>query len=327
MDKKITEAEKQDRYKNARTQDWYDSIWKTVGKCVFCDLKDKYILHEENGVVLTINIFPYIDGQMMAIPRRHVKSTNELTVLEWETMRKFGYIAKKLFKKVHKHKAMWSLVKTGVLAQGTVADHLHMHFIPFDQTDLAMWNYRDLKFAPLENVGLYKKQVKEFFKSKIKFEEKYETKTSLDIICDVVIQNENEEILFQERKEEYKFDPDILTLPGGHVDNPRNGLINELAREVKEEIGLDINITDLKLVDSRVSYLKLKEKSKYMKVKYPYKKEFLWNTYFLKIKNSEIKNLVAGDDCEKIIWLDLKELNNNERITKEIKSLLKILPN
>ena len=47
----ITEQEKQQLYKNARTSDWYDDIWKTVGKCVFCDLREKYILFEENGMV------------------------------------------------------------------------------------------------------------------------------------------------------------------------------------------------------------------------------------------------------------------------------------
>jgi len=35
---------------------WYDKIWKTVGKCVFCDLKKKYIVAEIDGMVLTMNM-------------------------------------------------------------------------------------------------------------------------------------------------------------------------------------------------------------------------------------------------------------------------------
>src|SRR5687767_14013400 len=92
--------------KSARTSGKYTEIWQNTGKCVFCDLKEKYILHEENGVALTINLYPYIDGQMMAIPKRHLSSPKELTSEEWETMRKFSYIAKKLIKKAHKHKGM-----------------------------------------------------------------------------------------------------------------------------------------------------------------------------------------------------------------------------
>src|SRR6185295_12686208 len=99
--------DEQDKKRNARTSGEYTQIWQNTGKCVFCDLKDKYIIHEENGIVLTINIYPYIDGQMMAIPRKHITSPKELTELEWDTMRKFNYLAKKLMKKVHGYKGMW----------------------------------------------------------------------------------------------------------------------------------------------------------------------------------------------------------------------------
>jgi diadenosine tetraphosphate (Ap4A) HIT family hydrolase len=166
--------DEQEKMRMARTQEWYDTIWKTVGKCVFCDLKDKYILYEENGVVLTVNIYPYIDGQMMAIPRRHLASPKELTSEEWETMRKMNYLAKKLIKKVHGHKGMWSLIREGGdNAQMSVSDHLHMQLIPFDAKDLCTWNYRELKNTPIRNAKLYKEQAEEMKKIIEKFERKY----------------------------------------------------------------------------------------------------------------------------------------------------------
>ena len=73
------EREKQEYYRDARTGGYYGKIWTTVGKCVFCDLREKYIVHEENGVVITVPLFAYIDGNLMIIPRRHVKSIKELT--------------------------------------------------------------------------------------------------------------------------------------------------------------------------------------------------------------------------------------------------------
>lgn len=148
----------QEKMKMARSEDWYDEIWKNVGKCVFCDLKDKYILFEENDIVLTINLYPYIDGQLMAIPRKHLQSPKELTDEQWNTIRKMNYIAKKLVKKVHGIKGLWTLIREGgENAQMTVTDHLHVQFIPFDKKDLCKWNFRELKFTPLENVDLYKK--------------------------------------------------------------------------------------------------------------------------------------------------------------------------
>jgi diadenosine tetraphosphate (Ap4A) HIT family hydrolase len=168
------EQKKQEYYRDARTGGYYGDIWTTVGKCVFCDLKDKYIFHEENGMVLTVALFPYIDGSSMIIPRRHVKSTKELTASEWETARKFMYIAKKVIRKVHNLKEIQYVMRDGgALVNSTVQDHLHIHCIPFDAPDLSTWNYRKLQYTPLENADLYKQQAKTIAKLDNKFEAKY----------------------------------------------------------------------------------------------------------------------------------------------------------
>lgn len=322
---KLTEEEKQEMYKNARANAWYDHIWKNVGKCVFCDLKDKYILHEENGIVLTINIYPYIDGQMMVIPRKHISSIKELSELEWETMRKFSYIGRKLIKNVHKHKAMWNLTREGgENAQMTVTDHLHMQLIPFDNKDLCNWNFRELKYTPLQNVSLYKNEVKDIIKNKNKFEKKYSNKTLLPIVCDLIIKNDNNEILFQERSNNTKIYPNLITLPGGHVENLDERFELDLIREVKEEINLEIDIKDISLIDSRSSSLNFINSSKYLNSEIPTYKTFIWNTYLLN-KQVNVRKLKAGDDCKKILWIPLKEINDNERISIQLrKTILKL---
>ncbi|MGD0284754.1 MAG: hypothetical protein ABSB12_04140 [Candidatus Saccharimonadales bacterium] len=85
MKKKLSEQQKQIIYRDARFTKKYDDIWRSVGKCVFCDLNDKYIFFEENGVVMTISLYAYIDGHFLIVPKRHVRSTKELTQLEWDT--------------------------------------------------------------------------------------------------------------------------------------------------------------------------------------------------------------------------------------------------
>ncbi len=89
------EQKKQELYRDARINGAYDTIWKNVGYCAFCKLNDNYVYLEENGVVMTVALYAYIDGHTMIIPRRHVRSVKELTPQEWETMRKFMYVAKK----------------------------------------------------------------------------------------------------------------------------------------------------------------------------------------------------------------------------------------
>jgi histidine triad (HIT) family protein len=169
----LTEEEKQAMYRDARAKGWYDGIWQTVGKCVFCDLREKYIVYEEDGIVLTISLYAYIDGQMMVVPRRHVRSVKELTAKEWEATRKMFYLAKKMIREVHGIKGMQIVQKDGTSAQGTV-EHLHFHCIPFDAPDLCEWNYRELKYTPMENAKLYRDKAEKIRKLAQRFEEKYE---------------------------------------------------------------------------------------------------------------------------------------------------------
>jgi diadenosine tetraphosphate (Ap4A) HIT family hydrolase len=168
------EQEKQVYYRDARTGGYYGKIWTSVGKCVFCDLREKYIVMEENGMVMTVALFAYIDGNVMILPRRHVKSVKELTDSEWQTARKMMYIAKKMIRKIHGIKGIQYLIRDGgIEAQSTVSDHLHIHVIPFDAPDLSVWNYRQLKYTPLENAELFRGQQDKMKQLSKRFEEKY----------------------------------------------------------------------------------------------------------------------------------------------------------
>jgi diadenosine tetraphosphate (Ap4A) HIT family hydrolase len=164
---------KQEMYRDARITGAYDNIWQNVGKCAFCSLNDKYVIFEENGIVLTVALYAYIDGHLMIIPRRHVRSVKELTKTEWETMRKFMYIAKKIIRNVHGIKGMQIIQKDGADAQSTV-EHLHFHCIPFDAPDLAQWNYRQLSNTPLENAELYIQKGSDIKNLAKRFSQKYQ---------------------------------------------------------------------------------------------------------------------------------------------------------
>ena len=169
------EQKKQEYYRDARTGGYYGDIWTTVGKCVFCDLREKYIIYEEQGVVLTVALFAYIDGNVMIVPRRHVRSAKELTSAEWDTMRKLMYLSKKLIRQIYGIKGVQYLLRDGgITAQSTVSDHLHMHVVPFDAPDLSVWNYRQLKYTPLENANLFRGEHKTIDRLLSKYDSKYQ---------------------------------------------------------------------------------------------------------------------------------------------------------
>lgn len=166
------ERKKQELYRDARFTGQYDSIWQSVGKCVFCDPRDKYIFYEENGIYMTVALYAYVDGHFMIVPRRHIRSVKELTPEEWETVRKFMYIAKKIIRKAHGATGVQYIQKEGAAAQSTV-EHIHFHCVPFDDPGLSTWNYRKLANTPLENAAMYKAFSKKIHSLANKFDEKY----------------------------------------------------------------------------------------------------------------------------------------------------------
>lgn len=319
------ERKKQELYRDARFTDQYDDIWQSVGKCVFCDLKEKYIFFEENGVVLTVNIHAYIDGHCMIIPRRHVRSPKDLTQTEWETIRKFSYIAKKLIKDVHHIDGMQIVLKDGAVAQSTVTDHIHFHCIPFDAPDLCQWNYRKLANTPLENQALYRKARKKIVMYDLKFGKKYAQSSALPVVCDLLIRNERGDVLLQHRKKADAFAHDWLSLPGGGVDDFSVPFEVEVCREVQEETGLKIRPSDIRLLTSRPGSVKRLKQEPHLKVTYTNDSPFTWNTYVLSKSIKAKTPLTPGDDCDKLVWQSVDKLAENPRISPEIRSVIELM--
>jgi histidine triad (HIT) family protein len=321
MPEELSEQEKQIRYRDARFTNQYNDIWQSVGKCVFCDLNEKYVFFEENGVVMTVSLYAYIDGHFMVMPRRHVRSPKELTQLEWETIRKFLYIAKKLVKDVHHTEGMQVVQKDGAMAQSTVNDHLHFHCIPFDAPDLCVWNYRKLQYTPLENVALYKKARKDIITHGVKFDKKYRQATELPVVCDLAIFSTRNEILLQERQDNMKLSPDWLTIPGGHIDDFSISFEEELAREVAEETGLIIKAKKIHLYASRIGSIRHAKYSPHLRVSYTEFDQFVWNTYILRDVNPDTA-LEPGDDCKALIWMPVEAALEHDRVSPGIRDII-----
>lgn len=170
------QQQEEESYRTARTTGAYNDIWQTVGRCVFCDhdeTQERHEIYEENGVYMTVSAYAYVDGHLLVIPRRHVRSVKELTPEEWETMRKLFYVAKKMIRETHGVKGMQIVQKDGVDAQSTV-EHLHFHCIPFNSPDLSVWKYHELALTPYENANAYKKHADKMQKLAKRFSDKYE---------------------------------------------------------------------------------------------------------------------------------------------------------
>lgn len=315
------DIDKQIIYRDARFTDTYNDIWQSVGKCVFCDLREKYIILEENGVVMTISLYAYIDGHCMILPRRHIKSPKDLTQVEWETIRKFAYIAKRIIKSKYNVKGMQFIQKDGAAAASTVDEHLHFHCVPFDKPDLYQWNYRKLKYTPLENVAIYRGARKKILTTGKKFEDKYEQKTSVFVICDLLIVTPDKEILFEEREASAKLHPDYITIPGGRVEDYESTFEAQLAREVMEEVGLQLSTDKIQLVSSKIDSVDRRLTSKSLNARYTSHEKHIRNTYIL--RNFDKKTpLTPSDDAKAITWVKAKDVADHPRISSSTKAII-----
>jgi ADP-ribose pyrophosphatase YjhB (NUDIX family) len=236
-------------------------------------------------------------------------------------VRKFTYIAKKLIREVHGTKGMQLLQKDGSNAQSTVDQHLHFHCIPFDAPDLSVWNYRKLQYTPLENVELYRQARKKIIKTNAKFETEYKQPSGLPIICDAVIINEKQEVLLQKRADGHTMLPPHDTLPGGRVDNFNVSLENELVREIREETGMTVKPTQLKLVVSRITTLTYLQTSPHLGVKYGEEMQCLCNTYAVTgIKSTT--TLTPDDDAKELYWLPISRVADSPDLVPELKEAI-----
>ncbi|MCL2095254.1 HIT family protein [Candidatus Saccharibacteria bacterium] len=169
----LSEQEKQIAYRDARLTGNYNRIWQEVGKCCFCDIREKYVFFERDNVIMTVSLYAYIDGHLMIVPRRHVRSVKDLSVVEWDAVREMMYIAKKIIREVWGIKSVQYIQKEGADSQGTVQDHLHWHVVPFDAPDLSTWNYRKLEYTPLESAAKYRALARKMDRLSERFDEKY----------------------------------------------------------------------------------------------------------------------------------------------------------
>lgn len=69
------------------SRDNYKRTFKDTGGCLFCGTRD---ILECEGLSnehwrLIVNRFPYMDGNVMIVPVRHIENTDELTKEEWAT--------------------------------------------------------------------------------------------------------------------------------------------------------------------------------------------------------------------------------------------------
>ncbi len=161
--KKAGDPYSEEAQKNARKSRWYSDIASTVTKCPFCDLKEKYIIYEDSEVVLTVNLFPYTEGHLMIVPRRHVEKVSHLTGEEWASVHHLTSLGFEILRKGLKIKDLNLLYREGTKTSGSSLKHLHIHLLPVTEEFMEYRNFgftykfQDIEVSPVEMAAKLRK--------------------------------------------------------------------------------------------------------------------------------------------------------------------------
>lgn len=143
--------------RNARhTKGMYEKIMRGLTKCPFCDLKAKYFVAEGDHCVLTANLFPYIDGHLLILPKRHVEKSENLNAEEWQETHKFFALAKRRLRKELGVDSFVFLCREGEESDSSLG-HTHFHVIPMGEHRVIQKSAVELKYTPIEVIKKLRK--------------------------------------------------------------------------------------------------------------------------------------------------------------------------
>ena len=104
--------------------------------CVFCqadesrDRRKHLVLYKSRQLMIILNKYPYNDGHLLVIPRRHIGEFDKLTDKELAGMQILLKHFIKILKKVYQPQGFNIGLNLGSVAGAGIPDHLHYHIIP-----------------------------------------------------------------------------------------------------------------------------------------------------------------------------------------------------
>ena len=101
--------------------------------CIFCQIAhgqtDTEILHETDSLVVFKDINPHAPVHLLFVPKRHIRSVNDLADTDQEILAELIMVAKNMAKEHGVAKSGYKLLYNVEKGGGQVIFHLHLHLI------------------------------------------------------------------------------------------------------------------------------------------------------------------------------------------------------
>ncbi len=108
--------------------------------CIFCQER-KFLVFAKKYSFCMLNIYPYNNGHLMIVPKKHVSDLSLLNDKELLDLIKSLNLAKKLLTKILKPQGFNIGINLGQVAGAGFPGHVHIHIVP-------RWN-ADTNFMPV----------------------------------------------------------------------------------------------------------------------------------------------------------------------------------
>ncbi len=117
------------------------------GKCIFCEAVEKditemdnLVVHKSKSTLVMMNLYPYNNGHLMIIPKRHLGSLEQITTEESHELMDEILLAEKVLQKIFSPQGFNIGANLGRAGGAGIEDHIHFHIVP-------RWN-GDTNFMP-----------------------------------------------------------------------------------------------------------------------------------------------------------------------------------
>ena len=109
--------------------------------CIFCRVsmpqesvgdpsRDDLVLAHGRACYVILNLYPYNNGHLMVVPRRHIASLTLATADELSELMQFTRDAEAALTEAYRPEGINVGINLGRAAGAGIADHLHVHLVP-----------------------------------------------------------------------------------------------------------------------------------------------------------------------------------------------------
>jgi len=127
--------------------------------CIFCKAlseQDNLTLYKGKATLVVMNKFPYINGHLLAAPKKHISTLDQLSKGEMGDLLETVEQSVGILKKVMNPDGFNVGLNLGKVAGAGVEEHLHFHIVPrwFGDTN-ALTVFADVRVIPEHLISTY----------------------------------------------------------------------------------------------------------------------------------------------------------------------------